>query len=362
MLIVADRNIPYLKGVLDDYAEVRYLPGDSITAREIRNADALLVRTRTRCDERLLHNSAVRFIGSATIGFDHIDTRYCCSKGITWTTAPGCNAAAVQQWVASAIAYWLENTGRKPSDLTIGIVGVGHVGQRVVDLARILGMKTLCCDPPRKQREGLTDFIDIDTLVSHSDIVTFHVPLTTDEPYPTHHIMNSRLLNRCKPDVFLLNSSRGAVAHTRELLRFLESNPDASIAVDVWENEPEINSALLKRALVATPHIAGYSLEGKVTATRMIIDAVSRYFGMGLHPWKPLPDPLSEKVRLPFPGSILAAIRSTYSVMNDDIRYSPCSFEQLRNTYTYRRDFSGYRIDNAPQQYARLLKRLGFNL
>lgn len=361
MHLIADKNIPFLQGVLEPYFEVEYFSGKEITADIVRNADALIVRTRTICNSKLLSGSKVKFIGSATIGFDHIDTNYCANNSITWANAPGCNSAGVQQWVAAALIHWAELNSKNLSGLTIGIVGVGNVGKKVVELAKVLGMKVLCCDPPRKRDEDLVDYVDFETVLKNSDIITFHVPLNYEGVDRTFHMLNSSTIALCKPDVYVINSSRGEVVNTEGLIAFLESNPKAQAALDVWENEPNILIELLRKTIIATPHIAGYSLEGKVMGTKMIVDSLSQFFDLGISPWLPNPNPLIDKIKVKECSTIQEIIKSTYNIKGDDLRSNFDTFENLRNNYNYRRDFSGHAI-NSGSKYFEDLKRIGFSI
>jgi erythronate-4-phosphate dehydrogenase len=361
MKIVADSHIPYLKGVFEPFFDVEYLPGHLINRQVVKDADVLIIRTRTASNQNLLHGSRVRLIASATIGYDHIDTHYCESNGIKWVTAPGCNAAAVQQWVAAALVKWISSKNLNPKTLTIGIVGIGNVGSKVVTLGNALGMNVVCCDPPRAERENMASFVDLHELLKVSDIITFHVPLTRVGNYPTYNMLNSKNLALCKPTAYFLNSSRGGVVDEVTLLRYLEQNPNGAVAIDVWENEPDLNLELAKRCLVATPHIAGYSLEGKVMATKMVVDAVSRYFNLGLAPWWPMPNPLTEKQVIGSAENIFDIIGKTYRIESDDIRSISKGFEDFRNTYKYRRDFTGFRVLKVKED-AEKLGMLGFEL
>lgn len=361
MKLVVDEHIPYIRGVFEPYFEVKYLPGGAIDSKSVRDANALIVRTRTQCNEMLLKGSKVEFIASATIGFDHIDTQYCDAHGIVWRNAPGCNASAVQQWVAAVMVKWLKAKSKSPQGLTLGVVGVGNVGSKVVSLGKALGMNMVCCDPPRAKAEGLSDFLGFDELLRVSDVITFHVPITFNGKYPTYHMLGSSNLHHCKPTVLVINSSRGGVVDEISLLEFLYQNPDAEAAIDVWENEPNYNRQLSKRTLVATPHVAGYSLEGKVMATKMVVDSISQHFGLGIDPWWPTPNPLENKIRIEEANSLLSLIERTYNIDADDIRNQTCSFEGCRNTYAFRRDFSGFRV-HAETIDPNLLQVLGFQV
>ena len=259
MKIIADSAIPFLQGVLEPWAEVRYLPGAEITPEEVRDADALLIRTRTRCDERLLGGSRVRLIATATIGFDHIDTAWCAAHGIRVCTAAGCNARGVLQWAGAVLAHLARTQGWQPAGRTLGVVGVGHVGSLVKEYAETWGFRVLCCDPPREERERC-GFRPLEEVAREADILTFHTPLDAS----TRHMAGSRLFGRMKSGAVLINSSRGEVVDGKALLR-----SGLGWALDVWEHEPNPDPALLENALLATPHIAGYSEQGKANAKRI---------------------------------------------------------------------------------------------
>lgn len=365
MKLVADKNIPYLEGVLNPYfKEVLLLPANEITSDVVNDADALLVRTRTICNAKLLEGSKVKFIGSATIGYDHIDINYCNSRGIEWVNAPGCNSGGVQQWVGAAFIELSNQLGFNLKSKTLGVVGVGNVGKKVVDIGSALGMKTLCCDPPRKRDENLPDFVDLKTIAQQSDIVTFHVPLTRDGIDATFHIVDENFINSLKKDVIILNSSRGEVVDTESLIRSLNQKKLNAVALDVWENEPNISLELLNLVNIATPHVAGYSLEGKVKGTSMVIDSLSRYFNLNIHPWLPSPNPLNKKEIQNLPSSVIQAIKNSYNILHDTqvLRENPGNFEKLRSDYRLRRDFTGYTIKGANNDEEKIYHKLGFGL
>ena len=266
MKIIADSAIPFLRGVLEPFAEVEYLPGTAISAADVRNADALVIRTRTRCDEKLLADSRVKLIATATIGFDHIDTAWCAAHGIEVTTAAGCNARGVLQWVGAALVHLSRTQGWQPAERTLGIVGVGHVGSLVKAYAEGWGFRVVCCDPPREERERC-GFRTLEEVAREADILTFHTPLDAS----TRHMADSRLFGLMKPGAILINSSRGEVVDGEALLR-----SGLGWALDVWEHEPHLDPALLENALLATPHIAGYSEQGKANATAMSVASLAR--------------------------------------------------------------------------------------
>ena len=340
MKIVADSKIPFLKGLLEPVAqEVLYVPGSDITNEVLRDAQVLLTRTRTRCDRHLLQGTAIKFIGTATIGTDHIDLDYCNNNGITVVNAPGCNAPAVAQWVHSTILQWLA-AQPAPLDppLTLGIVGVGHVGSIVARWAHQLGYRVLLNDPPLEEQATDTNselltlnskLIDIYTLHRKCDIITFHTPLTRDGDYPTWHLCDEAFLNGLQRCRLIINAARGAVCDNEALLRW-----QGDIALDCWEGEPNINRELLEKAFVATPHIAGYSLQGKQRGTSMIIEALNRHFGWNISPVQ-ASTPLKGAENVT-PQTII----DSYNPLIDTahLKSAPTTFESLRNNYPLRNE------------------------
>jgi erythronate-4-phosphate dehydrogenase len=372
MKIVADDKIPFLKGVLEPFAEVRYLPGAEIGRSDVLDADVLMTRTRTRCNADLLEGTQVRFIASATIGFDHIDTDYCAQRQITWTNAAGCNAGSVNQWVAAALGTLARRFRFTLEGKTLGIVGIGHVGSRVESLAEAMGMRLLRNDPPRMRAEGAAGFVSLEQVLSEADIITLHVPLSSRGPDRTLRLVDRDWTARMKPGAILLNSSRGEVVDSAALKVPLDSGA-VRAALDVWENEPEIDVALLDRVALATPHIAGYSVDGKANGTAMSVRAVSRFFGLGLEAWYPasLPAPECPVLQIDCRNKtreevLLEAIRATYDIEADDsrLRKSVETFETQRGNYPVRREFFAYRIQaaNASDATTDALKSLGFQL
>ena len=348
--IVADFNIPFLKGALEDYASIVYLPAREIGPRQVRDADALIVRTRTRCNEQLLRGSAVKYIATATIGFDHIDDDYCRANGISWSSASGCNSGSVMQYMASALACLTTRSRKKFEDLSIGIVGVGNVGKKVEKLARLLGMKVLLNDPPRARAEGSGSFADLDDLLEDSDIVTMHVPLNREGKDGTIHLAGKEFFLKIRRGGWFINTSRGEVMNTGALIGSLHGHL-AGAVIDVWENEPEIDRELLHLADLATPHIAGYSLDGKANGASQSVRAISRFFGLGAGDWYPgnIPEPADGLVRIgkDHGGMDKLARRlfmHSYNIETDSTRLkaAPGKFEQFRDNYPPRREFGAY--------------------
>lgn len=280
MKVVIDHKIPFIQDAIAQIAdEVLYLPGDAFTPEAVKDADALIVRTRTRCNRELLEGSSVKFIATATIGFDHIDTAYCQEAGITWTNCPGCNAGSVEQYIRSVLLFLAERKGLDLQQATLGVVGVGHVGSRVVRMAESLGMRVLKNDPPRAD-QGEEGFVDLATIARECDVITFHTPLNRSGRYCTFHLADEDFffsLQRCP---FFINSSRGEVMDTAALLAARAAGKIKEALIDTWEHEPHISRELLSVAAIATPHIAGYSADGKANATRMSLEALCRFFGI----------------------------------------------------------------------------------
>ncbi len=373
MRIVVDAKIPFLKGILDPVAEVVYADPAQITRDLVKNADALIVRTRTRCDARLLEGSSVRFIATATIGYDHIDTAYCESNGIAWTNAEGCNSSSVQQYIASTLMALAHGRGFTLAGKTIGIVGVGNVGKKVERLCRALGMRVLKNDPPRARSEGPSEFVSLDTIVHEADILTFHVPLNMAGEDKTYHLGDRQFLNHLRSPQILINTSRGEVLETGSLTESLRARRIAGCVLDVWEQEPNIDRTLLEFVTLATPHIAGYSVDGKANGTAMSVRALSRHFNLGLDSWFPahIPTPSQTVLNVECTGKkneqiLSELIIATYDVRSDDrrLRASPETFEHQRGAYPLRREFPVYSVtlDHATPETTSLVKEIGFTL
>ena len=373
MKVIADDKIPFLKGALEPFADVEYYPGKSISKELITDADALLIRTRTHCNRELLENTNVKFIASATIGFDHIDTDYCDANKIVWTNAPGCNSSSVQQYIASVLITLAKRHGFDLRDRTLGVIGVGNVGKKVVKLAEYLGMRVLLNDPPRQRSEVPCQFISLDGIFREADIITFHVPLNREGQDKTYHLADEQFFGKLLPGTILINSSRGEVVNNSALKEALKSGQVAGAVLDVWENEPEIDTELLKMVDIATPHIAGYSADGKANGTTMSIRALSSYFNLGIDDWEPeeVLQPGSSSFQIDCYGKengqvIGEAILKTYNVLADDkrLRDSVNTFEQQRGNYPLRREFPAYEIElkNSDQRLEHTLRKLGFKI
>ncbi|MGN1375905.1 MAG: 4-phosphoerythronate dehydrogenase [Prevotella sp.] len=336
--IVIDDKIPYIKETIAKLTDrAVYLPGSRIGYDDVHDADALIIRTRTHCDARLLKGSRVKFVATATIGYDHIDTTFMEQEGIKWINCPGCNASSVAQYIESVLTLLKTEKQTDIQKLTIGIVGCGHVGSKVAEIAKRKGMNTLICDPPRSEAEGQKGFVSMEQITKKADIITFHVPLIRDGKYPTYHLADKSFFDNLSKKPIIINTSRGAVVDNKALLYAIKYNKVRDAIIDTWENEPCINKELLDRVWIGTPHIAGYSADGKTNADNMVINALCKHFSLPLQPDilpPELPDtdlcPKNEDERILF----------YYNPVNDSnkLKAQPENFEWFRNNYPLRRE------------------------
>ena len=341
MKIIIDKAVPFVEGILEPYAEVRYLDGLAIGKDDVSDADALIVRTRTKCNKDLLEGSRVKFIATATIGTDHIDLDYCKDKGIYVQNAAGCNAGGVMNYVLSAIYGSASRKRMRLEGCTVGIIGAGNVGSRVARALQILGFKVLLCDPPRAEREGPAQFCDLDFLLRNSDIVTLHVPLNQS----TRGMADARFFSKMKLGAIFVNTSRGEVVVEEDLLASVTKL--GSVIIDVWQHEPDVNKGLVASVDIATPHIAGYSYQGKLLGSSMSVRSLARFFGIKeLYDFFPQPDneqidAVKLDLRGKSEGQIASVIQYNYPIFTDDFifRVDPERFEYLREHYRYRREF-----------------------
>lgn len=340
--IVIDNGIPFIEGVFEPYCEVLYKDGPEITHEDVLDADALIIRTRTRCDEAFLAGTAIKIIATATVGTDHIDLEWCRAHSVKVYNAQGCNAGGVIQYVFSAMYGIAARKSLKLDGATFGIIGVGHVGGKVERMARALGFNVLLCDPPREAVEGPDDFCPLEYLLENSNIVTMHTPL--DET--TRDMADEKFFSHMHQGAIFINTSRGEVVVEDALIK---AKPRlGAIVIDTWRGEPDINRELMKAADIATPHIAGYSLQGKINGTASAVQAVARYFGLkALYRYEPATDnPEHEPVHLDLhgrsQGEIAAILQYNYPIFTDDFifRLQNGDFAAMRNTYKYRREIS----------------------
>ena len=341
MKIVADATIPFLKGVFEPYGEVIYLQGTEMRREDLMDADALIVRSRTRCTPHLLEGTAVKIIASATIGTDHIDMPWCREHGIYVQNAPGCKSGGVLNYFFSALYGAAARKSIPLAGATLGIVGVGHSGSRIELVARTLGFHVLMYDPPRAEAEGPQQFCSLDYLLENSDVVTLHAPLTEE----TRGMANAEFFAKMKMGAFFVNTARGELVVEDALM---EAIPRLGpVILDTWNHEPNINQTLMSMVDIATPHIAGYSYQGKQQGTAAVVRAVARFFAIPeLYEFFPATDVKElEAVHLDVndlsQGQIASLFQYNYPIFTDDFlfRTNPDGFEQLRRDYRYRREF-----------------------
>lgn len=379
MHIVADENIPLLDEFLADFGRLTRLPGRLIDHTSVRDADVLLVRSVTKVSAAMLAGTPVRFVGTCTIGTDHLDLSGLAAAGIEVASAPGCNARGVVEYVLSCLLTLSERSASAWQNKVVGIVGVGEVGGRLATTLDALGIETLLCDPPRAE-QGVEGLVELDELISRCDVISCHVPLTTEGEHATQHLFNEQRLRALRPDTWLINSSRGPVIDNTALNAVLTRRPDLLVALDVWETEPLVDPALAARCALATPHIAGYSLDGKLRGTAQIYQALCRFLDT---PATLTLDQLAPRTGagewMMEPGTpadwlLSKALRQVYDVRDDDARLramlaaapseqaSREGFDRLRKDYPLRRECNLLRINTAASepQVARRLIAAGF--
>lgn len=393
MKTVCVRNMPFVQEAFETLGETTLLEGRSITADDVRDADLMAIRSTTKVDATLLEGSKVRFVGTATIGTDHLDIDYLERNNIRWCFSPGCNANSVSEYLVTALLCLANRHGFQLRGKTLGVIGVGNVGKRVVDKAKALGLNVLQNDPPRQRTEADTNtFVDLDTLLDNSDIVTTHVPITREGPDATYHMADAEFFNRMRLGSIFINAARGPVAETNALLDMIASRHLAHVVLDTWEGEPQFNPDLLKAVDIGTPHIAGHSFEGKVTGTVMVYQDACRMLGVA-PTWTPdalLPPPDVPEVILDATGlseedALWNIVHQVYDIEGDDTRMrSPLQsappraypagskdatdlsshFDSLRKNYPIRREFrfTTVNLHNATDALHETFTQLGFNV
>ncbi len=351
MKIVADENIPFVKECFSSLGQVCLFEGRKITFDKVKDADVLLVRSVTKVNKELLEGGNVKFVGTATIGVDHIDQNYLKERGIGFSSAPGSNSNSVAEYVVAGLLEVSEKYNIELEGLSIGIIGVGNVGSKVYAKAKALGLKTVLNDPPKKRETGDEKYRELNE-VYECDIVTIHTPLTFEGVDQTYHLADEEFFSNLKDGVIFFNTSRGGVVDTGSLKGAFNNCKVKSAVLDVWENEPEIDTELLEMTDIGTPHIAGYSFDGKVTGMMMIYDAVTKFFDKdkkySLQNF--LPEPQVKEINLNQSNDqrgILEAVRKLYDIREDDRRLRKILnetergeyFTFLRKTYPVRREF-----------------------
>lgn len=350
MHLVIDNKIPFIEGQAERLGTCTYLPGAAITAEDVRDADVLIVRTRTHCTRALLEGSRVQLVVTATIGHDHIDKAYLSAAGIAWANCPGCNATSVGQYVRNALRlasaaghldprFALDTL---PHPLTVGIVGCGHVGTAVIRALEAEGCRTLHCDPPKGAPCTLDD------LAREADVICLHTPLTTTGPCPTFHLADEAFFRSLRKRPLFLNAARGECMDTAAVKTALREGLIRQAIIDTWEKEPDIDRELLEAAFITTPHIAGYSADGKARGTQMALEAVARHFHLPLT-FDILPPALPPHFaygELPYPTSAFSprALEQLrlYNPYTDSqrLKAAPSAFEQQRGHYPFRREYA----------------------
>ena len=375
MHIVADENIPLLDEFFAAFGSIRRLPGRGITAADVRDADLLLVRSVTQVNRALLEGSRVRFVGTCTIGTDHLDLDYFAEAGIAWSSAPGCNARGVVDYVLGSVLTLAEREGVDPAARVYGVVGAGQVGGRLVNLLRGLGWPVRVCDPPRQAAEG-GDFVSLQRIIDECDVISLHTPLDAS----TRHLFDTTRLAALKPGTWLINASRGAVVDNAALRTLLPQRPDLKAVLDVWEGEPQADVELAALCQLATPHIAGYSLDGKLRGTAQIYQACCRVLGVAeqVSLADLLPSPWLSELSIDGsadPAWVLASLcRAVYDPRRDDADFRRsligdadarrAGFDRLRKHYPMRREIDGLhvRIQGDAPQLAALVRAVGATL
>ena len=379
MLIVADENIPLLDAFFSGFGEIRRVPGRSIDRATVEQADVLLVRSVTNVNRALLEGSNVRFVGTCTIGTDHLDLDYFQRAGITWSSAPGCNARGVVDYVLGSLLTLAEIEGADLTQRTYGVVGAGEVGGRLLKVLQGLGWKVLVCDPPRQAAQG-GDYVNLEQIIDECDVISLHTPLTKQGQQSTWHLFDEQRLNRLRSGTWLINASRGPVVNNAALRDVLLEREDLQAVLDVWEGEPEVDVALAELCVLATPHIAGYSLDGKQRGTAQIYQAYCDFLGQPARVslGDLLPAPWLSHVTLNAqsdPAWALAMLcRGVYDPRRDDADFrrslvgsvseQRAAFDVLRKQYPSRREIDGLqvRIEGDAPQLQRIVAALGATL
>lgn len=378
MKIAADKNILYANDAFSTIGDVELFDLNEITNKNIRNFDALIIRSTTNVNKKLLENTKIKFVGSAVAGTDHIDIEYLQEQKIEFSSASGCNARSVAEYVLTAIyAFCKKNNAANypisPKGLCVGIIGVGNIGGLVAEILQNLGIKILLNDPIL-EKQGQTGFSPLEKLAENCDIITVHTPLTKSGEFKTEGLLGEDFFAKMKPNALLIQASRGAVCDENSLLQYLSNNYNSRSAVDVWENEPSINFDLAKRCFFRTPHIAGHSFDGKINGTKIIYEKCCKFFSK-----KPTFDfekevfSKIEKQTLVFNENITEILLKCCPIDKDTEEFNKLleisdenerknAFKKQRANYRKRLEFSHYKVKNAPAEIAKDLKILGFSV
>jgi erythronate-4-phosphate dehydrogenase len=367
MIIAVDRAIPYWEEAFAELGEIRLFSGRDCEPADVRDADALVVRTITPVGAPLLEGSAVRFVAGASAGVDHVDQEYLKSRGISFSYAAGCNADAVSEYVFTALYVLASRRGWQLKGKSLAVIGVGNVGSRVARKARALGIEALLCDPPLRDTTANPQYRSLDDVLG-ADIVSLHVPLAHGGSYPTWHLFDRNTLGRLTPRQVLINSARGAVVDNRELKSALQAGKIGGAVLDVWEGEPQIDCSLLEWADIATPHTAGLSLDAKIRATAMARAALCSFFGMpsswDTDSFFPAPRPIRPEHGTADQDAVVSVLLQVFDIAKDDaaLRERAADFDRLRNDRPLRLEFGHFVVDLAERQagLAETFAALGF--
>ena len=370
MKLVVDENMPFVRELFADFGEIVALNGRHMSAEQVSDADVLLVRSVTKVNQALLaHNSQLKFVGSATIGTDHIDHAYLAARNVPFASAPGCNATSVGEYVFNALLELAEKYGAELREQTVGIVGAGNTGSAVAHCLNAWGVKVLLCDPPLAAKGDSREFVDIDTLIAQSDAISFHVPITHEGEHATYHLLNAARLGRMKSNAWLINASRGEVVDNHALLARLQKAA-FPVVLDVWEGEPKPMAELVPLVDIATPHIAGYSLEGKALGTFMLYQRLCELLNTPVT--KSLADLLPRAwyqtlsvQQTPNQAELLRLCRFVYDLRDDDRQFRKIhqiadGFDNMRKKHRHRREFSALALVNTDGSDVDCLSKLGF--
>jgi erythronate-4-phosphate dehydrogenase len=371
MKILADQNMPLVEEFFSELGEVRRFDGRNLQASSLNDIDVLLIRSVTKINEEMLaYANKLQFIGTATIGIDHVDTQLLEQRNIGFANAPGCNAIAVAEYVISALYAYAQETDTSLAGKTLGIVGVGNIGQCLREKLANIGLKLLLCDPVRYEQGTLDEHVQFDELLSNADIVTFHVPLIKDGPHKTQHLLNSDKLPLLKKGALVINASRGDVIDNKALLSALRDGQQLDLVLDVWENEPNICTELLDFVRFASVHIAGHTQEGKARGTQMLYEGLCQRLGLAttkkLEDFLPVPALTKCRTESTLVEQDLGRlVHLVYDIRRDDglmrANLQSHGFDSLRKTYPPRREFNTLSVENL-SQHGELLAKLGFNV
>jgi len=379
MNIIADKEIPFINSFFDGFDNFILLDSEEISCQTLADADVLIVRTVTKVNQELLQGTPVKFVATATSGHDHIDIDYLKDNGISFVNASGCNSRSVAEYVLSSLFVLADKMQFHLEQKSLGIIGFGNVGSTIYRFTTQLGMKCFIYDPPRQENDNSIEFSKLED-IQKADIITLHVPLIDNGPYPTSNLLDSDFFSRLKSDVILINTSRGGVVDENALSRFIDLNPSSMVVLDVWKNEPEINMELLKKVYISTPHIAGYSLDAKLKGTRIIFKQICEAIGKSYKK--------SDMIGLPKGGmshinlidcdneidAIKIAVLSSYDVSIDSVVLKELQninadnrgnyFLDKRKNYPLRREFTSTAV-SASKEYSTLkykMETLGFRM